>query len=277
MGLGSNHQTTTTGANFIPEIWSQETQVAAEANLVAANLVKRFDFEMARKGDILHVPKVSDLTATAKSASTAVTFSSPTEDVVDLTINKHYHIGILIEDILDAQSAYDLAEQYKRKMVYGLEKQIDTDILALQSGLSQSVGTAGAALDEETFLSGIKLLDDANAPMENRSFVCSPKTKKDLILITRATSNDFVDGKPLVKGWFKQWHGVNMYLSTNTPTSVGNPINVLFHKEAFCAAIQKKITMKSDYVLDYLAMGHVAQTLYGVVEFRDAFGVKVLA
>jgi hypothetical protein len=278
MALGTSHQNATTGANFIPEIWSKEVQRATEANLTAAKLVKRFDGEMRMKGDILHVPKISNLSATAKTTETEVTFSSPTESKVDITIDKHYHIAILIEDILDAQSAYDLAEAYKEKMSYGLAKQMDTDVLALQSGLSQSVGTAGTPMDEDTLLAAIKLLDDADAPEDNRNFIGSTSAKRDLIKINRATSRDFVGDKaPLVRGWFTQWHGVNFYVSTNVPTSGGNPINLLLHKDALVLAVQKDITMKSDYVLEHLGMGYVAQTLYGVAEYRDAFGVKVLS
>ena len=39
--IGTNHQTTTTGAQFIPELWSDETIAAYKSNLVVANLVTR--------------------------------------------------------------------------------------------------------------------------------------------------------------------------------------------------------------------------------------------
>ena len=39
MALGSNHQTTTTAANFIPELWSDEVIAGYKKNLVLGNLV----------------------------------------------------------------------------------------------------------------------------------------------------------------------------------------------------------------------------------------------
>ena len=90
MALGSGHQTVTTGANFIPEIWSKELQRARESNLVASNLFKRFDVDVKSKGDTIHVPLISNLSVNAKAASTQVTFNAPTENVVDININKHY-------------------------------------------------------------------------------------------------------------------------------------------------------------------------------------------
>lgn len=54
MALGSNQQTITTGAVFIPEVWSLETLRATEDALVMAPLVKRFDSLVTGKGDTIN-------------------------------------------------------------------------------------------------------------------------------------------------------------------------------------------------------------------------------
>ena len=46
----SNSVTTTTGATFIPEIWSDEIVAAYKKNLVLANLVMKMNFK-GKKGD----------------------------------------------------------------------------------------------------------------------------------------------------------------------------------------------------------------------------------
>lgn len=276
MALGSSQMTITTGANFIPEVWSQETQRATESRLVAAKLVKRFDRDVLRKGDTIHIPIVSNLTATAKSANTIVALSAPTESVVDIAINKHYYISFLIEDILDAQSQYDLQEEYKAKTAYGLAKQVDTDILALYSGLSQSVGTAGTPVTDPVVLQGIRLLDNADAPMEDRSFIVRPAVKAALLALDKYVSQDFVDDRPAINGRFGQRYGMEFYVSTNVPVDgSGNGLNLMIHKEAFACAMQKDIKVESDRILEYLGTLTVGQVLYGIVEYRDAFGVVV--
>lgn len=278
MALGSAHQTITTGANFIPEVWSKETQVATEANLVAAKLVKRFDTDVRTKGDVIHVPKVSNLSATAKSAGTAVTFSAPTEDKVDITIDKHYHIAFIIEDILDAQSQYNLSEEYKRKVSYGLSKQVDTDILGLNSGITQSVGSAGVPPTDGNILRAIQYLDDADAPYSDRSLIMRPALKATLLGIDRYVDTNFVGDMPVKTGLFGQRYGINFYVSTNIPVDAGsNPINQLIHREAYACAMQKDITVKSDYVIDFLGTAVVGQTLYGVAGYRATFGCLVLS
>lgn len=276
MALGSNHMTITTGDNFIPEVWSKELQLATEANLVMGRLVKRFDAEMKSFGDVLHIPLISNLSANDKSASTQVTFQSPTESKVDLTINKHKEISFLIERNLDAKSKYNLAEEYKAKQSYGLAKQIDTDVLGLQSGLSQSVGTDNVAVTDANVLRAIQYLDDADAPDSDRHFVMSPATKADLIQIDRYVNTRYVSDQPIVKGSFGERYGVMFYSSTNVPSGTAGRINLMFHREAFALAIQQNITLYSDFIIEYISDAYVADVLYGTVEYRDAFGVKVL-
>jgi hypothetical protein len=275
-GFGTAHQNITTGANFIPEVWSKELQVATESNLVAAKLVKRFDAELKAFGDVLHIPKISNLAANAKVTETAVTFQSPTEGKVDLTINKHYEVSFLIERMLDDQSKYTLQNEYKQRQSYALAKQIDTDVLALQSGLSQSEGSDNVALGDSNLLRGIQYLDDADAPEGDRSMIVSPATKMDLIQIQRLSSADFVGDKPVMKGFFGERYGVNFFVSTNVPTGTSGHINVLIHKEALACALQRNITMYSDFIIEHISDAYVADVLYGVIEYRDAFGVKML-
>jgi len=53
MALGSNHQTTTTTANFIPEIWSEEVVAAFKQNLVMAPHVYNLNHNK-KKGDTIN-------------------------------------------------------------------------------------------------------------------------------------------------------------------------------------------------------------------------------
>lgn len=46
---------------FIPEIFSKEIIVARENNLVLANLVDRYDSDVANKGDVIQVRVTKNL------------------------------------------------------------------------------------------------------------------------------------------------------------------------------------------------------------------------
>ena len=296
--MAAGNITVTTAANFIPEIWSADVRVAREANLVMAKLVNRdFEGEIKAFGDTVHVTDISDLTAVAKAANTDVNFETITEGKFDLVIDKHYYAAFKLEDIAKIQSRVDLRAKYTEKVGYALAKQVDTDLLGLYSGLSQSVGSAGTAITDEVLLSGILLLDQADVPAGDRSLVIAPSQMKALLLIDKFVRADAVgylaSMSPIVtgalargsfdptkvKGYFGQIYGISIYVSTNVATSGSSPVsthNLLFHKDAFALAMQEDIRIQADYNIRSLATEVVGDVLYGVGEFRDDHAVEIL-
>ena len=57
--IGTNNQTVTTAANFIPELWSDEVIASYQKNLVLANLVTRINHK-GKKGDKKGEPEAED-------------------------------------------------------------------------------------------------------------------------------------------------------------------------------------------------------------------------
>jgi len=289
--------TVTTAANFIPEIWSKEAKIATEANLVMAKLVNRqFEAEM-EVGDTLHIPDISNLSVNDKVAETDVTFEAITEAKTDVSIDKHKYAAFKLEDIVEVQANQDLMARYSQKLGYALAKQLDTDLLALYSGLSQSVGTAGTAISDDNLRRAIQYLDDADAPSGSRSLVINPAGMNALLDIDKFVRADAVgylasmspmvtgrlqDGEfnpTEVKGYFGQIYGISVYVSTNVATTGTSPVsthNLLFHTDAFVLIQQEAIRVQNDYNIRSLAEEVVADTIYGVSEYRDAFAVRVL-
>ena len=92
------------------EIWSSEVKMFRENALVAASLVKRFDNLVKEKGDTIHIPDISELSANDKTANNEVTLQTVTESQSNLSIDTHKEVSFEIEDIVKTQSAYDLKE-----------------------------------------------------------------------------------------------------------------------------------------------------------------------
>ena len=137
MALGSNHQTITTAANFIPEIWLPEIRAFLKAKLVMGGVIKSVNF-VGKAGDVLHIPDLSEMSANDKAANTAVTLQTFTETKFDLTINKHKESSFMIEDMAGVQAAYDLRKEYTMSAGYAIAKQMDSDLIGLGSGLSNA-------------------------------------------------------------------------------------------------------------------------------------------
>ncbi len=297
MGYGTNNQTVTTGANFIPELWLQEIRAFLKAKLVMGNLVKRIQHN-GKPGDILHIPDLTELVANDKAAGTAITLQSPTEGKFDLTIDKHKHSAFLIEDILDVQSAYALRSEYTMSAGYAIAKQMDSDLIGLGSGLSNakiaSNGTTawdstgagnGADITDAGIRAAIEDLDNADVPLDQRYLVIHPTHKNVLLAIARFTEQAYyattASGGPIQSGEFGEIYGVKVFCTTQVPSvtagdgSTVHHRNLLFQKDAFVIAEQISPRIQSKYELEYLANAVVVDTIYGVAEFRDSNGVAL--
>ena len=300
--IGTNHQTVTTGANFIPEIWSDETIAAYKSNLVVAPLVTRLNHK-GKKGDTIHIPTPTRGSATSKAANTKVKIQGDTHGTTNLSIDKHYEYSVLIEDITEVQALSSLRKFYTDDAGYALAKQVDTDLLNLTEGLQGgTVGGAAAASWEKAYIgstgatlytvnssnaaditdAGIRALllklDDADVPMDNRSLIIPPICANDLLGINRFTEQQFIgSGDAIRTGKIGQIYGVDVYISSNCPTAAGNSdtdrVGVLLHKDAIALAEQVGVRSQTQYKQEYLGDLFTSDTIYGVGEMRNNAGV----
>jgi hypothetical protein len=288
----------TSAATFIPEIWSDEVIAAYKSNLVMANLVKKMSMT-GKKGDTIHVPKPTRGTATAKVAETAVTIQNSVESEVLININKHFEFSRLIEDITEVQALASLRQFYTGDAGYGLAKQVDNDLFTLaksfgdgdgssyvNSGSFQINTTSGAleaydadgtadigAFSDAAFRALIQKQDDADVPMDNRSFIVPPSLRNAIMGIERYTSTDFVNGKSVETGKIGNLYGVDVYVSTNVPTlEAGVRGAQLIHKDTNVLAEQQAIRSQTQYKQEFLGTLYTADCLYGVQVMRPEAG-----
>ena len=315
MALGTNHVTTTTAANFIPEIWSDEIAAAYKKNLVAANLIKKMSFK-GKKGDTVHIPVPTRGTASAKAASTQVTLIAATEGVVDISINKHYEYSRLIEDIVEAQALSSLRSFYTDDAGYALAKQIDTDIIQL--GRLANGGSTGArygsayiggdgttafdytantntgnasALTDAAIRRTIQRLDDSDVPMDGRFFIIPPSSRNTLMGLARYTEQAFVgeagSGNTIRNGEVGNLYGMGVFVSSNADSASATAaypdsgtaiarVCLMGHKDSFALVEQVGIRSQTQYKQEYLGTLFTADTLYGVGELRDYGAVALV-
>lgn len=297
MALGAGHVTTTTAANFIPEVWSDEIIAAYEKKLVAANLFKSMDFT-GKKGDTIHIPTPSRATAAQKVAQTAVDYTAATEGEVQVLINQHWYVARLIEDIVKVQALGSMRQFYTEDLGYALARKIDSDLLALGRGFNGGGGTtaysgalsgadgttayvAGAntgvgALTDAAIRRTIQRLDDNDVPEDGRFIVVPPSTRNTLMGLARFTEQSFtgeVGGANTIRnGQIGNLYGVPVYVTSNADTTSGStPTRVVLigHRDAAVLVQQMKPRVKTEYDLDYLSDKMVTDVLYGVKELRD--------
>ena len=298
MALGTNHVTNTTGATFIPELWSDEIIAAYKQNLVMANLVSKMSFK-GKKGDTLHIPKPTRGSASVKAASTQVTLQAATESEVQVLVNKHYEYSRLIEDITEAQALASLRKFYTGDAGYALAKQVDSDLLALgrnvqggngtiaydkavigSDGSTLYTGTNEAAITDAGIRKVIQTLDDQDVPMDGRVLVLPPVARNVMMGLARFTEQAFTGetagGNTIRNGEIGNVYGVKVYVTTNCETATGDArIGMMFHKDAFVLAEQMGVRSQTQYKQEYLGTLFTSDMLYGVAELRDNAAIAI--
>jgi len=280
--------TTTTSAVFIPEVWSVETQRAAERALVLAPLVKRYDSLVKQRGDTIHIPKVSNLSANDKIQNSEVTLQTVTETEVPIAIDQWKEVSFEIEDIVKVQSQYDLRSEYTAKAGYAIAQAVDTDLFALYASLTNAdVGTYAVDITDPVIVAALQKLDEADAPLEDRFLVIAPSQKAAIMKTDKFVKADYLGQydmpTPVKRGPNNRYlwgdiYGIPTYYTNQVPVTAGTPVqthNILFHKEAFALAMQMSPRTQASYWQKDLSWLVTADTIYGVAALRGDFGVEI--
>ena len=240
----------TAAGTFIPEIWSDEVIAAYQKNLKLAPLVKRIQMA-GKKGDVIHIPKPTRGSASAKAEATAVTIQANLESELTVTVDRHFEYSRLIEDIVEVQALNSLRQFYTEDAGYQLALKVDTDLHSAGTGFgdggaivfSGSVaptdyqhtgcffndGGTTTQYTDDTLVAGddftdaffrdmIQKLDDNDVPMEDRCLIIPPATRNAIMGIDRYVSSDFVSGQSVNSGLIGNLYGVDIYVSSNCAT-----------------------------------------------------------
>ena len=303
----------TAAGTFIPEIWSDEIIAAYQKNLKMAPLVKRLSMT-GKKGDVIHIPKPIRGSANAKAEAVAVTIQANLESELTVTVDRHFEYSRLIEDIVEVQALSSLRQFYTEDAGYQLALQVDTDLINAATGFGNGTRTASpsdasswintnayyvnassglATFAADTVATGdnftdlalreaIKLMDDADVPMDGRVLVIPPAVRKSIMGIDRYVSSDFVGGRGVESGLIGNLYGVDIYVSSNAPVlevAAQNTVStadtrgcLFFHKDALVMAEQLAVRSQTQYKQEYLSTLFTSDTLYGVETYRPEAG-----
>lgn len=253
-------------AQYIQEKWTRDIQQPYDKILAAAKLVQDRSGLISDGGDTINIPFAIGVDARAKAASTNITYDVPNGAPITLSIDKHYYVGVLIEDIAKVQSSYDLRTAFQERMAEALARQVDTDLMNLYSGAGTSVA-GGAAVDDADILAVVTAFDSANTPASQRRGIFGHNTKADLLGINKYVAYDqtgekgkAIDGSLDFTG---NIYGMDLYHSGNVQTSTTGR-NLFFHKNAITLAQQLKPKFEMEYSVDAIGWKTVLHTIYGL-------------
>lgn len=255
-------------SQYIQERWTRDIQQPFDKMLAAAKLVQDRSGLVADGGDTLNIPFASGVNARAKAANTAITYDSPEGAPVTLNVDKHYYVGVLIEDIAKIQSSYDLKAAFQTRMAEALARQIDTDLMTLYTGAGTTV-SGGASVDDADILAVVTAFDLANTPSSQRYGIIGHNTKADLLGVNKYVAYDQTGKTGLAVNGSDDInfqggiYGMELYHSGNVVTATTGH-NLFFHKKAIDLMQQKAPTFEMEYSVDYIGWKTVLYVVYGL-------------
>ena len=269
--MADGNVTTTTAAKFIPELWRDAILDYAERKFELRNQVMDFSSELP-SGDVLHIPKVTEETAAAKSAGSAVTYTNNTDGEVTITVDQHHYEAKRIEDIVRVQESANLFGAYAQSMGYALAKKVENylavDILQSATGNDVTLGTDNQVTSAKLREGLQKLLDAGHDYADGETFLyASPAAYMYLLSL-----QDFYDSSrrgddqnPNVSGGVGFIYGMPTYISTDWDDDggTGDETATVFKKESVYMAMQIAPRVQSAYDIDHLATSVVADILFG--------------
>lgn len=270
--------TTSTAAAFIPDLWADAIKAYAERAFRIKPLVRDYSSLVAGSGDSIKIPKVSEETAAAKSADTAVTYSAQTDGSTTISLNQHFYEAKRIEDIASAQSQADLFSAYAESMGYALSKKVENylavDVIQSATGNDVSL-SADNTITAAELRSGLVKLWDAGVDTTsgNVYMMASPEAYKSLLGLEEFSSAlRRGDGQnPVVSGALGMVYGIPVFVSTDWDDDggTGNETASLFTRESIAFASQIEPRVQAAYDIDHLANSVVADTLFGASLVHD--------
>lgn len=265
-------------ACHIPELWSQRTRDAVEANVVAAGLVDN-SFTSGLKGgpgDTMNIPYISNPTANTKTANTNITLEvigpSSAEASQSFTVSTHQHVAFAVENITDVQSQTNLMSKYSTKAGYALASAADTNLHTLPQSFSQIVGVLGVEPTEDNWLRAARYLDDAIAPDEGQRFIIiRPATFYAMQKIQRFTNADYAGAANAVRATEKNMIGkifnARVYKSTLVRAPAADQAENWFcHPLGVYYCSQQMKTNSPQFVIERDADVFLATHIYGFAE-----------
>lgn len=178
-------------ADFVPTLWVARVLnfLWGESPLLRA-VNKDYTKEVKTQGEAVNIPVLGNLVSNAKVVDSPVTKQTPQGKKVQLVLNYHEEVTILIEDILAAQSSTTLLDKYMVKAAEALADKIVSVLAAQYANAAFTVGTNTTELAELTLLETRRNLNDMHASRRGRFMFV--KDAAPLLKLERFTSADKV-------------------------------------------------------------------------------------
>jgi hypothetical protein len=265
------NMTVTTEAAHIGEVWVDDVIAAQEFSFEFTPRVFR-KWRFVGHGDVYHIPRVGNLAANSKAASTAWTPEALTDTEQTVVINVHDTAGFQLEDIAALLSNTELRSTYQKKIGYALGRAVEVNLAALPQNFSQTVGTLGNELLFDNMLTAYQNLADGGTLLtDDCCWILSPAAcvgliKQDVIANVDYRSSGNA-GRAIERATIGTILGAPVIQSNLTRApSAGQSESALFKREAIALIMAQEPKIVTEYIAKELSWVVGGHQIYGYSE-----------
>ena len=262
--------TITTADKHIGEVWPGAVIRAQEFSLVIAPRVWR-KWQFKGYGDVYHFPRIPNIEAATKSASTDWTPSAYTDTEQTVTVNTHQVAGFKIEDITALLSNTELEMEMRNKIGYSLGRALEVNLATLPQSFSQEQGTLGIELTYDQFVRAWQYLADAGVTpgTDDVSIICSPACYAGLLKTDTFINALYQGSNPTAVQKAKIGSVLNMQVFISNLTrapSAGQSESMMIDRRAMGLIMAQSVKMVKEYHALSLADVIGGHQIYGYAE-----------
>jgi len=274
----------TTTSSLTQELYANIVQSALytlSENTVIRPLVRNYDMT-GTPGLTAQVPIYPALTAGDLTEGTDI--SVPTSfDTTSATITA-LEKGVLVTltDLSKESASEDVAAAIGRQIGDAMAVKVDTDLAALFSGFSNSVGSGAAEITVDDFFKAAAILRNNKAPGPYVSVIHPYQAYQIKKQITNAGSTmshnlSDVGNVALRDGFVGRLAGIDIFESTViSGDSAGAYVGAVMTQDALGYMVKRSMRIEEQRDASLRATEIVGSMAYGVKEIFDAYGVKII-
>ena len=272
-------------ASVLSELYANIVQSAIytlSEQTVIRPLVANYDMS-GTPGLVAQIPIFPAVSASSVNDNADLSNIAFNTTKVDVTCSE---IGAMIKltDLGRESAAQDVAVAIGRQLGDAMAKKVDTDLAALFTGFSQSVGSGNTELTADLFFKAGALLRAQQAPGPLVAVIHPGQGYQLRKVLTNAGANVInhnlsdVGNEALKSGFISTINGISIFESTVVSgTSDGAFVGAVMSSQALAYVLKRNMRIEEQRDASFRATEYVGSMAYGVAELIDLYGVKLIA
>lgn len=235
--------TTTTHAEFIPEIWANYALQAFAKFTVMSALVPRFtDAQFGQQGDVFHIPSIANLTVGTRTEGSSMTFEDGDASETTLTLSNWDYVAFKATDLAQMQANQDIMALQVDNAMQMLAEKVDRSLLGIYASAGSNLGTGEVAFTSASWLDLDKAFNDNSVPLDNRMVVLSTKARREYLTLLGTAGVGSIHpqaGSAVERAEMPNLYGFRPFLDNQVIATGATPVvthNLAFHPSAVVMA-----------------------------------------